>query len=111
MSKTIHKPQDTENIDTSDIREFTAEDFAKAIKNPFAGKFNGKRIITVDNGDGTSETFELEAPKIRKLSIDKKEYSGKISLRVPKELHAELARQAEENDVSLNQFIMFKLAR
>jgi predicted HicB family RNase H-like nuclease len=107
----LEKSQKTETVDFSDIRELTAEDFVNIVKSPFAGKFSGKRIITIDNADGTTETFELEAPKIRKYDENKKAYSGKISLRVPKELHAELAEQAKENGVSLNQFIMFKLAR
>ena len=40
-----------------------------------------------------------------------KEYSGKISLRVPKELHRKLMESAKENGVSLNQFIVYKLAQ
>lgn len=37
--------------------------------------------------------------------------NGKISLRVPKELHYKLLENAKENGVSLNQFIMYKLAK
>lgn len=37
--------------------------------------------------------------------------NGKISLRVPKELHYKLLESAKENGVSLNQFIMYKLAK
>jgi len=39
------------------------------------------------------------------------EYTGKISLRVPKMLHKELSQDAKKNGVSLNQFIVYKLAR
>lgn len=37
--------------------------------------------------------------------------NGKISLRVPKELHYRLLKSAKENGVSLNQFIMYKLSK
>jgi len=40
-----------------------------------------------------------------------RECSGKISLRLPKELHYKLLEGAKENGVSLNQFVMYKLAR
>lgn len=39
------------------------------------------------------------------------EYSGKVSLRVPKELHRELAEAAKRNGVSLNQYALYKLAK
>jgi predicted HicB family RNase H-like nuclease len=39
------------------------------------------------------------------------EYSGKISLRVPRTLHRDLARGAKEEGISLNQFINYKLAK
>ena len=38
-------------------------------------------------------------------------YSGKISLRVPKSLHKALAEGAKEEGISLNQFILYKLAK
>ena len=41
----------------------------------------------------------------------RRECNGKISVRVPKELHYELLENAKENGVSLNQFIIYKLAK
>ena len=41
----------------------------------------------------------------------KLDYSGKISIRVPKTLHRDLAQDAKEEGISLNQFILYKLAR
>ena len=43
--------------------------------------------------------------------IAQKEFSGKLMLRIPKDLHRELARAAKENGVSLNQYAMYKLAK
>ena len=40
-----------------------------------------------------------------------KECSGKLSVRVPKELHFDLLKRANENGISLNQYIVYKLAK
>jgi hypothetical protein len=40
----------------------------------------------------------------------RREYSGKFNVRVPKSLHAALASEAEAEGVSLNQLIVAKLA-
>ena len=40
-----------------------------------------------------------------------KTYSGRLSVRIPKELHKELIKAAAENNVSLNQFVLYKLSR
>lgn len=39
------------------------------------------------------------------------EFSGKVNLRMPKSLHRDLARRAEEEGVSLNQLMVTSLAR
>jgi predicted HicB family RNase H-like nuclease len=41
----------------------------------------------------------------------KRYYSGKILVRMPKSLHAHLAEEADEEDVSLNSLIVSKLAK
>ncbi len=38
---------------------------------------------------------------------DKVEYSGRLSLRVPKSLHAELVRSANREGVSVNQYVLY----
>ncbi|MDR1590327.1 MAG: type II toxin-antitoxin system HicB family antitoxin [Oscillospiraceae bacterium] len=43
--------------------------------------------------------------------IARREFSGKILLRVPRELHAQLIEIAKEQGVSLNQYCLYKLAR
>jgi predicted HicB family RNase H-like nuclease len=40
----------------------------------------------------------------------RREYSGKFNVRVPKSLHAALASEAEAEGVSLNQLVLAKLA-
>jgi hypothetical protein len=44
------------------------------------------------------------------LGPQRREYSGKFNVRVPKSLHAALAGEAEAEGVSLNQLVVAKLA-
>ncbi|MCL6613045.1 MAG: toxin-antitoxin system HicB family antitoxin [Firmicutes bacterium] len=44
-------------------------------------------------------------------SIYDTEYSGKFTLRLPKTLHKELAIRAEEEGVSLNQYILYLITK
>ena len=39
------------------------------------------------------------------------EYSGKITVRIPKTLHKELVTSAKGEGISLNQYILYKLAK
>ena len=39
------------------------------------------------------------------------EFSGKLNIRIPKSLHCQLSQEAKKNGVSLNQYIIYKLAR
>ena len=39
------------------------------------------------------------------------EYSGRLLIRIPKELHKALAEAAKSNGVSINQYALYKLAR
>ena len=50
-------------------------------------------------------TISLEEMK------QKREYSGKILLRIPKELHLHLAKIAKREGVSLNQYCLYKLSK
>lgn len=44
------------------------------------------------------------------VSPQRREYSGKFNVRLPRSLHAALAREAEAEGVSLNQLVLAKLA-
>ena len=43
--------------------------------------------------------------------LSTKVYSGKFQIRIPPEMHRDLAIEAAENNISLNRFATFKLAR
>lgn len=40
-----------------------------------------------------------------------REFSGKVLVRIPKELHRSLVEKAQSEGVSLNQYCLYKLAR
>lgn len=54
--------------------------------------------------DGTSVSLEEF-----KQSLE--EYSGRLVLRIPRSLHRELKKAAEIEGVSLNQYMLYKLAK
>lgn len=39
------------------------------------------------------------------------EFSGRLNIRIPKSLHCKLSQDAKRDGVSLNQYIIYKLAR
>ena len=43
--------------------------------------------------------------------LAEREFSGKILVRVPKSLHAELIESARQEGVSLNQYLIYKICR
>lgn len=49
----------------------------------------------------------LEIP----LPITVKDYSGKFNVRIPKSLHQKLSIEAAEEGISLNQYVLYKLAK
>lgn len=72
----------------------TLEEAAGSVKDAMLG------WVSVALEDG------IEIPEPR----DPTAYSGRFLLRIPRGLHAELARQAEQEGVSLNQYVSVTLA-
>ena len=50
---------------------------------------------------------EIPEPSFGDDEDDKAEYSGRLSLRMPKSLHAELVRSANREGVSVNQYVLY----
>lgn len=99
--------------------------------------YKGVEIIIEPNNEGgfyaripdfpsifTGGVTEVEALKNAKTAIKKyleickednlpmpQPKSGKFNVRVPKDLHRELVRKAVEQDVSLNQLVVYLLGR
>jgi len=58
------------------------------------------------------ETAKEEGREIPKpKNIDEDDFSGKFTLRLPKTLHKELTLQAEEEGVSLNQYLLYLITK
>lgn len=54
--------------------------------------------------DGTAVTLEEFQRSVG-------DYSGRLNIRIPKSLHQRLSQEARRDGVSLNQYILYKLAR
>lgn len=54
--------------------------------------------------DGTTVTLEEFQRGIG-------DYSGRLNIRIPKSLHQKLSQEAKDDGVSLNQYILYKLAQ
>jgi len=52
-----------------------------------------------------------EAEPLRDVIGELEGYSGKLVLRIPRSLHRELKKEAEREGVSLNQYMLYKLAK
>ncbi len=52
-----------------------------------------------ENDGSTTSLKDLEA------------YSGKLNIRIPRSLHQKLSQEAKADGVSLNQYILYKLAQ
>ena len=63
-------------------------------------EFDKKMLSSIEDGN------EIELSQFKKDI----EYSGKISLRLPKSLHRELTYSAKNEGVSLNQYLLYKLS-
>ena len=53
---------------------------------------------------------EDELPLENAPSAESKEFSGRVTLRMPKSLHARLSAEAKAEAVSLNQYIVYRLS-
>jgi len=69
-----------------------------------------KALARIKKRNDRSEGVSLEEIMLTRAKTEKK-YSGKIAVRLPKSLHKSLAQEAEEEGISLNQFILYKLAK
>ena len=90
------------------------------------GYYYGK-VLELDGCQSTGDTIEelyenikeamqgwLETKLENGYDIPKpvsvNDYSGKFNLRIPKSLHQKLSMEAQEEGVSLNQYILYKLS-
>lgn len=93
------------------VENITHEEFLKRVEatptvNP--DKLDLMMLADAESANDNSAGISLdEMDRIRELQ----DYSGKISLRLPKTLHRDLVTNAKQEGISLNQFILYKLAK
>ena len=80
-----------------DVREY-AEDLTEAYE------------LVVDTIQATAEAFEQLSRALPSPMVPQDEFSGRITLRLPKSLHRLLSLIAEEEAISLNQYLVNVLA-
>jgi predicted RNase H-like HicB family nuclease len=114
-----------------DVKDYMNLSYTVIVKkiNDESGTYWYSSILELDGCQSTGETEQeaidnlkeaqegwIEAKLAKGLKIplpdekDNMEYSGKFNIRIPKELHRKLALQAELQKVSLNQYVLYKLA-
>jgi len=84
-------------------------------KDAFENKLAGIQVAEPDDldlemldaADSESDAGTITYEQLK----DEMEYSGKISLRLPRTLHKELSEGAKREGVSLNQYAVYKLAK
>lgn len=81
---------------------------------PDVAEFAETAAETYDLAIDTIETLaEIHAERGRNLPeprVPTDEFSGRVTLRLPKDLHRSLAVEAERQDISLNQYLVSALA-
>lgn len=91
-------------------REFTTAEIEKRFADINAAEpeeltADDLRAIDAAEAEDPNEAITLEEYK------EQRDYSGKLMLRIPRNLHRELAQEAKENGVSLNQYAVYKLSK
>lgn len=77
------------------------------------------RRIPVEKPDATDLAMLSEAEAVNDgatMTLDAfkhslEDYSGRLNIRIPKSLHRRLSEGAKADGVSLNQYILYKLAQ
>jgi len=82
-------------------------------KRPFKdrGHYVGDRVI--GSRRRITQTLTMDSMKKHRIPLPKPKahFSGQFNVRVPKDLHRELVREAEEEGVSLNALVTYLLSQ
>jgi predicted HicB family RNase H-like nuclease len=66
--------------------------------------------LAIDTIETTAEAFKEMDRKMPAPATFEDDYSGRVTLRVPKRLHRALAQHAEDESISLNQYLVSVLS-
>lgn len=92
-----------------------------------SGSYFYARVLELDGCQSTGETFEEAYENLKEamrgwietklengfevpLPVRYDDFSGKFIVRIPKSLHYRLSVEAEQEGVSLNQYVLYKLS-
>lgn len=93
-----------------------------------SGKYFYARVLELDGCQTTGETLEETYRNLKDamkewietkiengftipLPVGYENFSGKFVVRIPKSLHYKLSVEAEQEGVSLNQYVLYKLSK
>jgi len=66
--------------------------------------------LAIDTIETLAEVFAERAKALPEPRVPADEFSGRVTLRLPKDLHRALTMEAERQDISLNQYLVSALA-
>lgn len=66
--------------------------------------------LAIDTIETLAEIHAEHGNKLPEAKVPIDDYSGRVTLRLPKDLHRSLAIEAERQDISLNQYLVSALA-
>lgn len=118
-------------MDKKDLNYYMGLPYSVVVQqvNDESGQYYHARVIELEGcqstGDTADEAFDglreamegyietkleagFEVPEPHHTPDD---YSGKFNVRIPKTLHQRLSQEAEREGVSLNQYVLYKLAK
>jgi len=72
----------------------------------YGDSFEEAYALAIDSIETTMEVLAEKGRNMPKPSIPADDYSGRVTLRLPKSLHRALAQAADDEDVSLNQHLV-----
>lgn len=95
-------------VDGESVFEATIAELPDAAD--YADSFNEAYALAIQTIEGAAELFAESGREFPKPQKHEKEYSGRVTLRMPKTLHARADNVADKEGVSLNQFLVSVIA-
>lgn len=76
----------------------------------YADTYEEAYSLAIDTIQTTAEIFAQKGKAMPQPIVANEDYSGRVTLRLPKTLHAALVKKADHEDVSLNQLLVSVLS-
>ena len=76
----------------------------------YADSYDEAYNLAIDTIEATAEAFLEDGKTMPCPIIENDDFSGRVTLRMPKSMHASYVHLAEKEDISLNQLLISKLS-